>query len=66
MTPAVRTDSPLEAGKRTQGVVVGNCLSESRQDGSALDHLPTPTRYHSDSHAPEGVSNYFLCNDREC
>jgi hypothetical protein len=31
-------------------MVAGNCLSESRQDGTALDHLPTPTRCRSDSH----------------
>jgi hypothetical protein len=27
-------------------VVVNNCPSESRQNGSALDHLPTPTSPH--------------------
>jgi hypothetical protein len=27
-------------------VVVSDCPSESRQNGSALDHLPTPTSPH--------------------
>jgi hypothetical protein len=66
MTPAVRLTPLSNQARGLKGVVAGNCLSESREDGSALDLLPTPTRYHSDSHDPEGVSNYFLCNDREC
>ena len=37
-------------------MVVGNSRSESRQDGSALDHLPTPIRWRSDSHMSEAIA----------
>ena len=40
-------------------------VSVREGDGSALDHLPTPVRFHFDSHDSEGLSNYFLCHDRE-
>jgi hypothetical protein len=63
MTPAVRLTPLSNQARGLNGVVAGNSLSESQEDGSALDHLPTPTRCSSDSHDSEGASNYFPSHD---